>query len=587
MRVRPPRPVWDAAYERELDAQLLVRVRWGVALCLVALVFSLIDLNVDDALEAHARAAFLYLFATITVTIGLTSLLPAGRRHARSVVLGYALALVVALVWYARTIPNGIAVAAASLTSLSMGCAILFPWGAQFQLLIASVVTLAFTMLGILSPEPPTSALLSVVFSTAIVSTAGAAMLDRYRRTSFARSWLQDRLVALGRDLQQTRPPDEVAATIAHHALEHVPDGLVTVAVRHVDQDVYRVAAVEGTRAADHQDLLGLEVPSDSPILAEICARPHLLMPAGAPASKLGEFFVDRPDVRSLYVALRHGTEIEGIIGWTRRRADFAAAEVDVVQQFVTHAALGLRTARAISELRQMNRLKSEFVSTVSHELRTPLNVILGYAEMARDPGIESDDRQTFLDRIDSAARELLDLIESTLEVGRLEAAQSPVRLETVKLADFWAELGLVCGKTPRAPGVRLLWDEADEITVVTDPHKLSVITRNLIGNACKFTTQGEVRGRLRLERETLVLDVIDTGIGISTADRHVIFDLFRQGDSSDSRRYGGTGLGLYIVQRFCTQLGASIDLKSQLGAGAHFTVRIPVTRSRDVQHAA
>jgi signal transduction histidine kinase len=121
----------------------------------------------------------------------------------------------------------------------------------------------------------------------------------------------------------------------------------------------------------------------------------------------------------------------------------------------------------------------------------------------------------------------------------------------------------------------------------VTDPHKLSVITRNLVGNACKFTTQGEVSARLRVERETLVLDVVDTGIGISASDRQVIFDLFRQGDSSDSRRYGGTGLGLYIVQRFCMQLGGSVGLESQPGAGAHFTIRIPVTRGRAVQQAA
>jgi len=587
MAVRRPRPAWDAAYERELQGQLLSRVRWGVGLCLAAVAFALLDVNIDDSVDAHTRAEFLYLFGAIALVIAGCSILPVRRRYSRAIALGFALSIVVALVWYACAIPDGIAVAAAAFTALSMGCAILFPWGPRFQFLIALMVTSAFAALTIVHPDPPSSALLSVLVSTAIVSTAGAAMMHRYRHLSFARVWQQDRLVALGRDLQETRPPDEVATTIAHHALAHLPASVVTVAIRHFDDDVYRVASVEGSDAAVHQDLHGFEVPSDSPMLAEICARSHLLMPSGAPGTKLAEFFVDRPNVRSLYVALRHGTEIEGILGWTRTGEDFAPAEIDVIRQFVTQAALGLRTARAISELRQMNRLKSEFVSTVSHELRTPLNVILGYSEMARDPGIEMSDRQTFLDRIESAGRELLDLIESTLEVGRLEAAQSPVRLESVKLADFWGELEGACEKTPRAPGVRLVWADVDDASVVTDPHKLSVMTRNLVGNACKFTTQGEVRAQLRLDGTALVLDVIDTGIGISDADRQVIFELFRQGDSSDSRRYGGTGLGLYIVQRFCTQLGGSVDLESRPGAGSHFTLRIPVTRSRGVQRAA
>jgi len=587
MRVRPPSPAWDVAYERELQALLVTRVRWGVGLCLAALGFSIADVNLEDSIQAHTRIEFLYLFATVGLAIFGCTLHSAARRRSRSIALAYALSLTVMLVWYARVIPSGVAVVAASFTSLTMGCAILFPWGARFQSLIAGVSTLAFGLLSFTVATPPVSALFSVVVSTAVVSAVGAAMLDRYRRASFARAWQQDRLVALGRDLQETRPPDDVARTIAHHALEHLPATLVTIALRDADAGVFRVAAVDGPQAAAQADLHGYEVPLDSPILSEICARPHLHMPHDAPRAKLAELFAGKPDVRSLYVALRHGTEVEGIIGWTRAGDDFGPSEIGAVDQFVTHAALGLRTARAIADLRQMNRLKTEFVSTVSHELRTPLNVILGYAEMVRDPSIEGDERDVFLDRIESAGRELLELIESTLEVGRLEAAQSPVRLESLQIADYWIDLGRACAKTPRAPGVRLVWDEIEPATVVTDPHKLSIITRNLVGNACKFTTQGEVRARLRLDGEMLVLDVIDTGIGISSADRAVIFDLFRQGDSSDSRRYGGTGLGLYIVQRFCSQLGASIDIESQLNAGAHFVIRVPVTHGRGTRRAA
>jgi signal transduction histidine kinase len=121
--------------------------------------------------------------------------------------------------------------------------------------------------------------------------------------------------------------------------------------------------------------------------------------------------------------------------------------------------------------------------------------------------------------------------------------------------------------------------------SVLTDPRKLTVIARNLVGNACKFTERGQVTVWVTMTEAQLVLTVSDTGIGIAPADRATIFEMFRQGDSSDSRRFGGLGLGLHITRRFVEQLGGTIEVSSDVGRGSMFTVKLPlatVMRSAD-----
>src|SRR5262249_41113640 len=206
----------------------------------------------------------------------------------------------------------------------------------------------------------------------------------------------------------------------------------------------------------------------------------------------------------------------------------------------------------------------AEFVSTISHELRTPINVILGYAEMVEEETPTTDPRHAFVRRIAVAGRELLELIESTLEIGRIDASRDEVRLEAVPFRTFWTELGLGCARLPRRPEVRFEWaDGVEHVVLVTDPRKLTVVIRNLVNNALKFTERGWVRATVELDAEALVLRVADTGIGIREEDQGLVFEMFRQADGSDSRRFGGSGLGLYIVRRFVRQLGGTITLES------------------------
>jgi signal transduction histidine kinase len=148
-----------------------------------------------------------------------------------------------------------------------------------------------------------------------------------------------------------------------------------------------------------------------------------------------------------------------------------------------------------------------------------------------------------------------------------------------VPLRVLWTQLERICASLPHDAAVTVVWGaDVPDVSLVTDPRKLTIVLRNLVGNALKFTSQGVVRVDVRADDERIAITVEDTGIGIRSEDCEGVFEMFRQADGSDSRRYGGTGLGLYIVRRFVTQLGGTISLSSVYGEGSTFTVSLPRT---------
>ena len=146
-----------------------------------------------------------------------------------------------------------------------------------------------------------------------------------------------------------------------------------------------------------------------------------------------------------------------------------------------------------------------------------------------------------------------------------------------MSLPGFWGDLRAGCETIPRQNAVDLRWGEpVPDLVLVTDRRKLTIVMRNLIGNALKFTERGWVRVEAETAESAVVLRVQDSGIGIRPDEQARIFEMYRQADSSDTRRYGGTGLGLHIARRFVEQLGGTITLESALGQGSTFTITLP-----------
>jgi len=267
------------------------------------------------------------------------------------------------------------------------------------------------------------------------------------------------------------------------------------------------------------------------------------------------------------------------IAGYRDPDATFTAARARLARGIGQLTSMALTNALLFEEVANASRLKSEFVSTMSHELRTPLNVIIGYTDvLADDP--PADERALLLAKVRHTSLELLEMITATLDLGRIASGRDVPQMERVDARTLWGALESELAALPRREGVAIRWEDAGDVALLTDRRKLTTIVKNLVGNACKFTASGEITIGCEAGASTGTIIVRDTGIGIAKESLPFIFEMFRQGDSSDSRSYNGAGLGLYIVQRLVTQLGGSVEVESNIGQGSTFRVTLPLAGS-------
>jgi signal transduction histidine kinase len=235
--------------------------------------------------------------------------------------------------------------------------------------------------------------------------------------------------------------------------------------------------------------------------------------------------------------------------------------------------------ARTNLALYESNRLKSDFLATMSHELRTPLNSILGFSDlMLTNPNLPEKMRR-WAGNIQSSGKQLLALINDLLDLAKIEAGKMEVKPELLSLGDL-AE-GLVTMHRPQAEkkniDLRAVVDPAAP-PVRQDAGKLRQILANLLTNAIKFTPDGgRVVLRAEVQAPDLTLTVSDTGVGIAPTDQELVFEKFRQAASPMTREHEGTGLGLSIVRELSKLLGGDVSLKSEVGRGSMFTVRLPL----------
>jgi signal transduction histidine kinase len=231
----------------------------------------------------------------------------------------------------------------------------------------------------------------------------------------------------------------------------------------------------------------------------------------------------------------------------------------------------------------QASRAKSLFVANVSHEIRTPMTAILGYTDVLAEPGLDEGERRDAIETLRRNGRQLLALVNDMLDLSRIEAGGLALRCREIAPISVAQQVVALLRDRARAKGLGLELELAADLprAVWTDAVRLQQILVNLVGNAIKFTEQGSVRVSVSLEpgepRGRVRFAVIDSGIGIAPADQRRIFEPFSQVDASESRRYGGTGLGLTISSRLAKDLGGELALSSAPGQGSTFSLLLPL----------
>jgi PAS domain S-box-containing protein len=368
--------------------------------------------------------------------------------------------------------------------------------------------------------------------------------------------------------------PYSIAITV--RLFHGVTKQLEPIASRNLDDEEWKSEEWEAVRAFTSQVFHTQKML----LIADIRSDPRTSNPP---------FFRRHGLVSYLGVPLIAKSETLGVLSfYTKQGRSFSNEEMDFLSTLASQAAMAIQnsqlyeqTKRQAVELERANRVKDEFLSVMSHELRTPLNLVMGYTEMIKDRmlGEINPEQDRILGKLLGRARDLLFMISGILEATNIGSKTATVNSTEFDLSDFLNELKLAY-ELPLGNDLTLDWEIPSDLPVMkTDREKLRHILQNLINNALKFTNDGQILVATRYLAATKMVEfkVSDTGIGIPNEALPFIFEMFHQVDSSETRNYGGVGLGLYIAKKFTELLGGKVEGESQIGRGSTFTVALPL----------
>jgi signal transduction histidine kinase len=279
----------------------------------------------------------------------------------------------------------------------------------------------------------------------------------------------------------------------------------------------------------------------------------------------------------SLYVAMM-------AVYYAKIQASQAELESEVRQHMATASALRAAT----QEAERAGAAKAEFLAKMTHELRTPLNAVVGYSQILLEDAELGGDRESLADlnKIHTAGQHLLKLVDEILELSRIEAGKMELDLEETDLTRLLLANAESIKSTVEKNQNEFVCSIPSNLgTALCDASRFQNMTGQLLDNAAKFTQNGKVEFIAKRQHgeagDELIVDVIDTGIGIASDQISNLFEKFTVGDDSSTSKYGGTGLGLALSQKLCRLMGGEILVESELGKGSRFTIRMPLVPGR------
>ena len=285
---------------------------------------------------------------------------------------------------------------------------------------------------------------------------------------------------------------------------------------------------------------------------------------------------------------LREDRLFGGLVVRRKEAGWFSTPVVDLLQTFATQSAVALHNAHLFREIEEKgreleiaNKHKSQFLANMSHELRTPLNAILGYTELIQDNiyGEVPEKIQEVLERLEQNGRHLLGLINAVLDLSKIEAGQLTLSLNEYSIGEVVQTVYTSVEALAAEKKLDLNLKVPPDLSIARgDEQRIAQVLLNLLGNAIKFTDAGEVQVEVTEDfGKTFLVSVTDTGPGLSKADQKIIFQEFQQADGSNTRKKGGSGLGLSIAKKIVEMHGGRIWVESDVGKGSAFRFTLPV----------
>ena len=420
---------------------------------------------------------------------------------------------------------------------------------------------------------------------------------------------VEDRTLELGQSVAELRALGEVSQAVNSTLdLETVLNTIVTKAVQlsgtdagaiyvyDEKDDEYRLRSTYGMSESlieaikDHHigvgDALGEATAQRGPVqMADLRNAPH------SPVNEL----ILKAGYRALLIVPLIGPDrvVGALVVRRTLPGEFPKQTTDLLQTFAAQSVVAIQNARLFLEIEEKghqlevaSQHKSQFLANMSHELRTPLNAILGYTELILDDiyGETPAKMRGVLDRVQSNGKHLLGLINDVLDLSKIEAGQLTLSLADYKIKDVVHGVFSVVESLATAKQLALKVEVSPDLPPAHgDERRLTQVLLNLVGNAIKFTDQGEVAIRASAANGSYTLSVHDTGPGIAPSDQKKIFEEFQQADSSATKKKGGTGLGLSISKRIIEMHGGRIWVESDLGKGSTFSFEVPVTVDKQV----
>lgn len=232
--------------------------------------------------------------------------------------------------------------------------------------------------------------------------------------------------------------------------------------------------------------------------------------------------------------------------------------------------------SQSILKAEESDKLKSSFLSNLSHEVRTPLNGIMGFANLLISDGISDDERREYGEFVESSGNQLMLMMDNIIKMSTIESGNLTVKHASFSVSELLLDVESFYFDEAAKKQLRIFIECHCELRIINDKKRIRQVLDNLVRNAIKFTSDGQITLRAECNKNMLLLSVEDTGIGIAAQDQDKIFDRFRQIDSYSTREFEGTGLGLAVSKEIVTLLGGEIWVESSIGKGSKFIVTIP-----------